>query len=106
VTFESRPTGPDQTVKRPTTAPEAMDVLRRMPTRTGSWLSAVGRSGAIVQAAWEHGTLWLETPNPADASSTGKHASLEETERMLVVLATDDRSAVAELDGATTRPWR
>lgn len=85
--------------------PEVLDVLRRLPTRTGSWLCAAG-TGGVVQQRWEDGRLWLETPHPADGTATGKYARLDEAERMLTVLATEDRVAVVDLDGVTTAPWR
>jgi hypothetical protein len=55
---------------------------------------------------WEDGRLWLETPHPQDATATGKQATLDEAERMLAILATEGRAAVAELDGVTRQPWR
>lgn len=55
---------------------------------------------------WEDGRLWLETPHPEDATSTGRHATLDEAVQVLTILAAEDRSAVAELAGATRRPWR
>jgi hypothetical protein len=105
VTFESRPTGPSEFAGRPMTAPEVVEVLRHLPTRTDSWLCAVSRTGKVVQMRWEDGWLWLETPDPEEATSTGKHATLDEAERMLAILAAEDRVAVGELDGVTTQPW-
>jgi len=104
VTFSCLPSGAQQHANRPMDLPEIIDVLRRMPTRTDSWLSAEHDAGC-VQMRWENGRLWLETPNPADSSSTGKFASLDEAERMLTILATQNRNAVADLDGVTTKPW-
>jgi hypothetical protein len=86
--------------------PEVLDVLRRLPTRTDSWLSTLSATGGIVQLRWEGGRLWLETPHPQDGTSTGKYASLDEAVQMLTILATEDRVAVGELDGVTTLPWR
>jgi hypothetical protein len=105
VTFESGTTGPSQGASRPMVLAETLDVLRRLPTWRGSWLCAVSPTGGIVQMRWEHGHLWLETPNPSDATSTGKVASLDEAELMLTILATEDRVAITELDGVTTKPW-
>jgi len=104
VTFSCLPSGAQQRANRPMNLPEIIDVLRRLPTRTDSWLSASHDAGC-VQMRWENGLLWLETPNPADSSSTGKFAGLDEAERMLTILATQNRNAVAELDGVTTKPW-
>jgi hypothetical protein len=36
--------------------PEIVDVVRRMPTRTGSWLCA-GHEADVVQVVWEDGRL-------------------------------------------------
>lgn len=104
VTYCNLPTGEQQYQSRPMELPEILDVLRRLPTRTNSWLCAVHDAGC-VQMCWEGGRLWLETPNPADQSSTGKYASLDEAERMLTILATEHRNGVAELDEVTTKPW-
>ncbi|GIE36976.1 hypothetical protein Ait01nite_100210 [Actinoplanes italicus] len=105
VTFQAMPTGARQPLGRPMTSAEAIDVLRRLPTRTDSWLSALGRSGGCVQMRWENGRLWLETPDPAVSASVGKHATLAEAERMLTVLATEDRVAISELPEVITLAW-
>jgi hypothetical protein len=105
VMFESQPTGPVEDADRPMVLPEVLGVLRRLPTRTDSWLSVRSGTGGIVQMRWQLGRLWLETPHPQDATSTGKHASLDEAERTLTILATEDRVAVTELAGVTTQPW-
>jgi hypothetical protein len=89
---------------RPMELREIVDVLRRLPTRTDSWLSALHDAGC-VQVRWKNGRLWLETPNPTDQTSTGKYATLEEAERMLTILAVEHRNGVTELDGVTTTPW-
>lgn len=106
VTYESQPNGPSVFPGVPMMLPEVLDVLRRLPTRTKSWLCAVSASDVVVQMSWEEGGLWLETPHPEDATSTGKFATLDEAVRVLTVLAAEDRSAVGDLDGATRRPWR
>ena len=103
VAYRSLVDGPG--ADRPMGLPEALDVVRRLPTRTGSWLSAVGRSKGIVQLRWESARLWLETPHPDSGTSTGKYATAAEAEWALTVLANEDRVAVGELDGATTQPW-
>jgi hypothetical protein len=104
VTYCNLPTGVQQYESRPMELPEILDVLRRLPTRTDSWLCAVHDVGC-VQMRWENGRLWLETPNPTDQSSTGRYATLDEAERVLTILASEHRNAVAELDGVTTTPW-
>ncbi|MFD0592516.1 hypothetical protein ACFQZ4_08070 [Catellatospora coxensis] len=104
VTYESQPDGPSAFPSVPMALPEALDVLRRLPTRTNSWLCAVSAAEAVVQLRWEKDGLWLETPHPEDATSTGKYATYDEAVRVLTILATEDRSALAELDGAARRP--
>jgi hypothetical protein len=105
VTYEMNPNGPNQSAGLPLGWKEAAEIVRRMPTRTGSWLSALSPSGAIVQMSWNDGRLWLETPHPDDAASTGKHATVEEAEQMLRILAEEDRVAIADLPGAIRKPW-
>lgn len=105
VTYETRPAGPNEYDGLPLRWDATAEIVRRMPTRTGSWLSAITPSGGIVQMSWDDGQLWLETPHPDDATSTGKHATVEEAERMLRILAEEDRVAIAELPGAIRRPW-
>jgi hypothetical protein len=105
VTFQAMPSGPQQPAGRPMTSAEAIEVLRRLPTRTDSWLSALGRSDGCVQMRWESGRLWLETPDPDAGASAGKHATLAEAERMLTVLATEDRVAIGELPEVITLAW-
>ncbi|MBB2941460.1 hypothetical protein FB565_001164 [Actinoplanes lutulentus] len=104
VSYESLPNGTQQDPIG-MTLPETLDVLRRLPTRTESWLSAVGRSGGIVQMRWENGRLWLETPDTEAQASIGRHASLAEAEQMLTVLSTEDRVAIRDLPGVITEPW-
>lgn len=85
---------------------EAVEMVRRMPVRTGAWICYVGRSDGVVQMRWERGRLWLESPDPATETSTGRHVSLPEAERMVRILAVEDRVAVHELVGVTTVSWR
>jgi hypothetical protein len=104
VTFGNLPTGPRENAGRPMELPAVLDELRRLPTRTNSWLSAVHDAGC-VQMRWEDGRLWLESPDAAEGTSTGRYATLDEAERMLTVLATEHRVAVGELSGVTTEAW-
>jgi hypothetical protein len=104
VTFAGLPTGPRENAGRPMELPAMLDELRRLPTRTDSWLSAVHDAGC-VQMRWADGRLWLESPNAADGTSTGKYATLAEAELMLTVLATEHRVAVGELPGVTIEAW-
>jgi hypothetical protein len=104
VTYQCMPTGPQQAAGRPMSLPEILAVVRRLPTRTDSWLAATHEAG-VVQMRWENGKLWLESPFVAESASVGKYASLDEAERMLTILATENRNAIRELDGVTTKPW-
>ncbi|WP_127505739.1 DUF6891 domain-containing protein [Actinoplanes solisilvae] len=97
--------GTDSSHPRPMDLPEMLDVLRRLPVRTSAHLTAAGEAG-VVQMCWEEDRrLWLETPRAADAASIGKHATLDEAERVLTILAVEHRNAVGELNGVITRPW-
>jgi hypothetical protein len=104
VTYQCLPSGPQQPAGRPMSLPEMLAVVRRMPTRTGSWLAAVHEAG-VVQMRWEDGQLWLESPFEDESVSVGRYASLDEAERMLTILATENRNAIRELDGVTTISW-
>ncbi|AVT39322.1 hypothetical protein [Plantactinospora sp. BB1] len=84
---------------------ESVDLLRRMPVRTGAWVSFLGRSGGIVQMRWKERRLWLETPDPEAAASLGRHVTIPEAERMVGVLAVEDRVAVADLGDVRMVPW-
>ncbi|MFI5956183.1 DUF6891 domain-containing protein [Cryptosporangium sp. NPDC051539] len=89
---------------RPMTPAEALDVLRGMPT-AGTWFCAKGRSGGIVQLTWPEGGVWVESPDVVTQTTTGAHATPADAERMLTVLAREDRVAVHELPGASTESW-
>jgi hypothetical protein len=104
VTYQCMPTGPQQVAGRPMSLPEILAVVRRLPTRTDSWLAATHEAG-IVQMRWENGKLWLESPFVAEFASVGKYASLDEAERVLTILATENRNAIRDLDGVATKPW-
>jgi hypothetical protein len=104
VTYQCMPAGPQETAGRPMSLPEILAVVRGLPTRTDSWLAAVHEAG-IVQMRWENGRLWLESPFVAESASVGRYADLDDAERMLTILATENRNAIRELDGVTTNPW-
>ncbi|MBE1492320.1 DUF6891 domain-containing protein [Plantactinospora soyae] len=89
----------------PLTRSESVDVLRRMPVRTDAWMSCRGRSRGIVQVRWEERRLWLETPDPEASASFGRYVTIPEAERMIGVLATEDRVAVAELGDLVRNSW-
>ncbi|MFU8870302.1 DUF6186 family protein [Micromonospora sp. SL4-19] len=86
-------------------AMETMAIAHKLQPHTRDFLSCVGRSGAVVQMCWESDRLWLETPHPETATVTGRHVSLAEANRMITILATEDRAAVGELGDTVTKPW-
>lgn len=85
---------------------ECLDLLRRMPPRTDSWFTFQGASGGVVQMRWDHGQLWLETPDPDRGTSTGRNVDVPTAERMITILATEDRVAVTDLPGTEVTSWR
>ncbi|TQS45918.1 DUF6891 domain-containing protein [Cryptosporangium phraense] len=89
---------------RPVTLAEVVDLVRAMPT-SETWLSAQGRSGGVVQLSRPEGRLWVESPHPARRTTTGAYTTPAEAERLLAVLAAEDRAATGGLPGATTTPW-
>lgn len=86
-------------------AAEAVAIAHRLQPHTRDFLSCLGRSGGVVQMCWKADRLWLETPHPESATATGRHVTLAEAERMITILATEDRVAVAELGETVTGPW-
>ncbi|MFE9691472.1 DUF6891 domain-containing protein [Micromonospora sp. NPDC005806] len=86
-------------------AEEAVAIAHRLQPHTRDFLSCLGRSGGVVQMGWEADRLWLETPHPETATVTGRHVTLAEAERMITILATEDRVAVLELGDTVTKPW-
>ncbi|MEU7614359.1 hypothetical protein [Micromonospora sp. NPDC049204] len=90
----------------PLDAAEARLLLRAMRPLSRDFLTASGRSGGCVQATWERDGLWLEELDTARATSTGRIATVAEAERLLTVLATEDRVGIDELGGdLVTKSW-
>jgi hypothetical protein len=81
--------------------------VRNQITRdAGNFATFTARSGAVVQVLMEaDGRLWLETPSPATHQVRGRHVTIDEAERMITVLARQDRSAVEELGNLETRNY-
>ncbi|WP_157407226.1 hypothetical protein [Actinomadura atramentaria] len=76
--------------------------VRALTPEDGNFLTFEGRTGGIVQMMREDdGRLWLETPEPGARRAVGRYVEVEEAERMVEVLAREDRVAVAELGGLT-----
>lgn len=87
--------------------PQALDGclrwLRALAPTDGNFLVFAGRSGGVVQMIWQEGPrLWLEAPEPAHRRSRGRHVTLEEAERMITILAEQDRVAVDDLGDLRT----
>ncbi|MEK8107842.1 hypothetical protein NKG94_27665 [Micromonospora sp. M12] len=90
----------------PLDAAEACLLVRAMRPLSSDYLTAFGRSGGCVQVAWERDGLWLEELDTAQATSTGRIATVAEAERMLTVLATEDHVPIDELSGdLVTKRW-
>ncbi|MFF0155466.1 DUF6891 domain-containing protein [Micromonospora sp. NPDC005203] len=90
----------------PVDAAEACLLLRAIRPLSRDYLTAFGRSGGCVQVAWERDGLWLEELDTDRATSTGRIATVAEAERMLTVLATEDRVPIDELGGdLITKHW-
>ncbi|MGC5020448.1 DUF6891 domain-containing protein [Micromonospora sp. DT47] len=86
-------------------AAEAAAIAHQLRPHTRDFLACGGRSGGVVQMCWEADRLWLETPHPETATVTGRHVTPAEAERMITILATEDRIAVGELGDVVTKPW-
>ncbi|GGO01570.1 DUF6891 domain-containing protein [Micromonospora parathelypteridis] len=90
----------------PLDAAETRLLLHAMRPLSFDFLTAFGRSGGCVQVAWEPDGLWLEELDSARSTSTGRIATIGEAERMLTVLATEDRVPIDELGGdLVTKRW-
>ncbi|MBB4930873.1 hypothetical protein F4561_001693 [Lipingzhangella halophila] len=77
--------------------------LRALAPSAGNFLVLEARSGGVVQVMWHEGErLWLETPEPERRRWRGRHVALEEAERMITILAREDRVAVDELGDLET----
>lgn len=76
---------------RPTGLEECLTWLRAIQPVDGNFLVFHGRSGGVVQMAWEAGgRLWIESAHGVG----GRHASMAEAERAITVLAEEDRVAL------------
>jgi uncharacterized protein DUF6891 len=87
---------------RPMSLGELRDVLRRLPAKPGTWLGARAPNGVVVQVRQDDDGLWLETPEPSQGRSPGRHATLTEAARTFATLAAEGR---ADLGEAGARPW-
>jgi hypothetical protein len=81
---------------------EALALVRAMRPLSYDFLTCVGRSGGCVQTTWQPTGLWVEELDSAAGLVVGRFATLAEVERVLTVLAVEDRVAVRELGGDLT----
>ncbi|MEU4482403.1 hypothetical protein AB0F68_30720 [Micromonospora sp. NPDC023966] len=81
---------------------ESLALLRTMRPLSGDFLTCFGRSGGCVQTTWEPDGLWVEELDTEAGVVVGRYATLTEVERVLTVLAVEDRVAVRELGDLTT----
>ncbi|GLY90962.1 hypothetical protein [Actinoallomurus iriomotensis] len=87
----------------PASLEECLEWLRALCPHDGNFLVFCGRSGGCVQMMWQskpesqEPRLWLETPELEHRRSRGRHVTLDEAERMITVLAREDRVAVDDL---------
>ncbi|MEV0427118.1 hypothetical protein [Micromonospora sp. NPDC050495] len=90
----------DQAV--PLDLPEVLALVRTMRPLSYDFLTCFGRSGGCVQTTWNPSGLWVEELDTEAARSVGRYATLAEVERVLTVLAAEDRVAVRKLGGELT----
>ncbi|MFG2056737.1 DUF6891 domain-containing protein [Micromonospora sp. NPDC048930] len=81
---------------------EVLALVRAMRPLSYDFLTCVGRSGGCVQTTWEPKGLWVEELDTEAGLVVGRFATLAEVERVLTVLAVEDRVAVRELGGELT----
>ena len=89
---------------------EALGWVQNLEPVDGYFLTFTGRSKGTVQMMWQaqgpnRPELWLETPNPAKRELHGRFATLEEAQRMVTILAVEDRVAVHELGDLKINTW-
>lgn len=76
---------------------EARDVLLELDPHPGNFAGFIGRSGGRLQVTWTRdGTLSLESSDPARRRSRRRDVTMTEAERMIRILAEEDRVAVDE----------
>ncbi|WP_329250001.1 hypothetical protein OG417_04220 [Actinoallomurus sp. NBC_01490] len=87
----------------PASLEECLEWLRALCPTNGNFLVFCGKSGGCLQMMWQSESesqeprLWLETPELEHRRSRGRHVTLDEAERMITVLAREDRVAVDDL---------
>ncbi len=90
----------------PMTLNESLALLPAMPIRTGHWATYTGRSREVIQHVWEDGPkLWLEVLDPKHHCSHGRHVTIDEAQRVIRILAEEDRVVMAPLGKLQTRYW-
>jgi len=92
----------------PNSLDECLQWLAALAPTDGNFLVFIGRSAGVVQLRWEgpgEPRLWLETPEPSDGRSRGRHVTRDEAATMIKALARDDRVAVDDLGDLETKAW-
>ncbi|MGR6923491.1 DUF6891 domain-containing protein [[Actinomadura] parvosata] len=88
------------------TARESGDLLLWLTSRDGNFACYEGRSGSVLQFAWEGGTrLWAETPDAAAGCSHGRYVTLDEALAMVATLAQEDRIGLRDLGDLELVTW-
>ncbi|MEU8798076.1 hypothetical protein [Spirillospora sp. NPDC048819] len=118
------------TVPSPVLLDGALRWVRHLKPVDGYFLTFIGRSEGTVQMMWQGGPemkppetfpenyreraaelrrdgprLWLETPYPEKRELHGRFVTMEEAERMVTILAVEDRVAVDELGDLEIDTW-
>ncbi|WP_157963505.1 DUF6891 domain-containing protein [Actinocorallia populi] len=90
----------------PMSLAEARNVLLELPPYEGNFAGFVGRSEGCVQVAWTRdGDLSLDSPDPENRCFRRRNVTMAEAEKMITILADEDRVAIDELGGLTIEPW-
>ncbi|TDC86822.1 hypothetical protein [Actinomadura sp. 7K507] len=89
---------------------EALNWVRGLEPVHGHFLTFTGRSEGTVQMMWHadgpnRPELWLETTYPKKRELHGRFVTVEEAERMVTILAVEDRVAVGELGNLKVDTW-
>ncbi|AQZ66377.1 unnamed protein product [[Actinomadura] parvosata subsp. kistnae] len=88
------------------TAQESRDLLLWLTSRDGNFACYEGRSGDVLQLAWEGGTrLWAETPDAEVGCSHGRYVTLDEALAMVTILAEEDRIGLRDLGDLELLTW-
>ncbi|SEG61599.1 hypothetical protein SAMN05444920_103486 [Nonomuraea solani] len=85
---------------------ECRDLMLWMTPRDGNFICYEGRSGSVLQFAWERGIrLWAETPDVVRQRSLGRHVRVDEALAMIAALAEEDRITLRDLGELQEVSW-